>query len=66
MKGMSHVETLYALKRQGRGPVESEIVYRLGRSIQDVWTAVASERGIDAQALRVAGWRAIKVIVQEV
>jgi hypothetical protein len=66
VKGMSHVETLYALKRQARGPVESQIEYRMAPLIGEVWQAVADDKGLSVPQLRSAGWRAIKVIVQEV
>lgn len=63
---MSHAETLYALKRQARGPVESRIEYRMAPTIGEIWEAVAEEKGVSVANLRAAGWRAIKVVVQEV
>lgn len=66
-KGMAHVETLYALKRRSDGGnVESQIEYRVAPSIDAVWRAVTEDKGLTESQLRSAGWRAIKVIVQEV
>jgi hypothetical protein len=65
-----HVETLYALKKRGRGLVPSTICRRLAESVAKVYAAVVREgqlgRNQSAQTLRAQGWRAVKVIVQEV
>lgn len=62
----AHVETLYALKLKGGGQTESRIEYRVAPSIAELWQAVSDDKGLTPADLRYAGWRAVKVVVQEV
>lgn len=63
---MAHVETMYVLKRKGRGNRQSQIEHRLFPSIHEAWRVMEDEKGIDRQSLRVGGWEPVKVVVQEV
>lgn len=69
-KNMTHSEVLYALRRQGRGPVPSEMAYLLSRSVRQLWRRIIEEEFLGSaqtvESLRRQGWRAVKVHVQEI
>lgn len=63
---VQHVETLWTLKRIGRGRRHSEMMYVLAPTLKQLWDTVQHADGASSENLRAAGWKPIKVTVMEV